>query len=167
MTIERPLPELLTVWRIRRLGMVAGGGLLAFLVLMVMAHALLDRPWGAAARLAGLVAVAGALLAGAAVERHARAAFARYSWVHRPGEGVVKQVGAWWHEEIWLPVSRLQHLDVVRGPLERRYGLATLALFTAGFHHHSVSLQGLDPERAVALRDALLEEIRSHRNAAP
>ena len=167
MTVEHPLPALLTVWRIRRLGLVAGVGLLTSVLLMVSAHALLDLGWVAAAGLAAPVAMAGALIAGAAVEWHARTAFARYRWTHMRGEGVVKQVGAWWQEEIWLPVSRLQHLDVVRGPLERRCGVATLALFTAGFHHHSVSLQGLDPERAVALRDALLEEIRAHRNTAP
>jgi hypothetical protein len=71
--------------------------------------------------------------------------------------------GAWWHKEIWLPVSRLQHLDVVRGPIERAHGLATLALFTAGYHQYCVKLEGMDPDHALTLRDTLLAEIRAQR----
>ena len=163
MTVERPLPPLLTVWRLRHLAWIAGGIALVFPVLMVLGHELLDLRWGAAAVRTALVALAGAVIAAAAIEWHARAAFARYSWTHLPEEGVVVHQGAWWHKEIWLPVSRLQHLDVVRGPIERAYGLATLALFTAGYHQYSVRLEGLDPERALTLRDTLLAEIRVQR----
>jgi membrane protein YdbS with pleckstrin-like domain len=162
-TVERPLPALQAVWRIRHLAWVAGGAAALFPALTVLGHELLDLRWGAAAGRAALVALAGAVIAGAGVEWHVRAAFARLSWTRFPGEGVVAHQGAWWHKEIWLPVSRLQHLDVVRGPLERAYGIATLALFTAGYHQYCVKLEGMDPERALALRDALLGETRAQR----
>lgn len=161
MTAERPLPSLLTAWRVRRIAWAIGGALLLFLVLTVLAHEALDMHWGAAARQAGGIALAALLPAAWAVEWHARRSLSRYEWSHLPGEGVVVRSGAWWHKEVWLPVSRLQHLDVVRGPLERRLGIATLALFTAGFQQHVVRLQGLDPGRALCLRDALLGEIRA------
>jgi membrane protein YdbS with pleckstrin-like domain len=162
-TVERPLPALQTVWRIRYLAWIAGGIALVFPVLMILGHELLGLRWGAAAGWTALVALAGAAIAAAAIEWHARAAFARYSWTHLPEEGVVVHQGAWWHKEIWLPVSRLQHLDVVRGPIERAYGLATLALFTAGYHQYSVRLEGLDPGHALRLRDTLLAQIRAQR----
>ncbi len=163
LTVERPLPSLLTVWRIRHLAWVAGGALLLFAVLTVLGHEALDLRWGEAARRAGFVALAALLIAACAVEWHARRALSRYEWSHLPGKGVVMRSGTWWRKEVWLPVTRLQHLDVVQGPLERAYGLATLALFTAGFHQHAVKLQGLDPGRALDLRDTLLGEIRAQR----
>jgi membrane protein YdbS with pleckstrin-like domain len=162
-TVERPLPALLTVWRLRGLLWAVGGALLLFVVLTMLWDLLGDLRMRAAARNAAVCALAALPTTYLLLAWHARRSMARYEWSHLPGEGVVVRSGAWWHKEVWLPVSRLQHLDVVRGPLERRYGIATLALFTAGFQQHSVTLQGLDPGRALALRDALLEEIRAQR----
>ncbi|MGE0883338.1 MAG: PH domain-containing protein [Blastocatellales bacterium] len=56
-----------------------------------------------------------------------------------------------------LPLSRLQHVDLERGPLERRFGLASLILHTAGTHSASISIPGLDAEDAIRLRDHLVE----------
>ena len=87
-----------------------------------------------------------------------------YRWRHRPGEGVVVWKGAWWQREVWIPMTRLQHLDIKRGPLERWLGLATLELHTAGAHDHETRLPGLEPPRAQALRDALLAELQREGN---
>ncbi|HKX27573.1 MAG TPA: PH domain-containing protein [Blastocatellia bacterium] len=56
-----------------------------------------------------------------------------------------------------LPLSRLQHVDLERGPFERMYGLASLILHTAGTHAASILIPGLDAETAVRLRDHLVE----------
>jgi membrane protein YdbS with pleckstrin-like domain len=56
-----------------------------------------------------------------------------------------------------LPLARLQHVDLRRGPLERLYGLASLVLHTAGTHSASISIPGLDADEAVRLRDHLVE----------
>jgi uncharacterized protein len=56
-----------------------------------------------------------------------------------------------------LPLSRLQHVDIQRGPVERKFGLATLILHTAGTHHATLALPGLDADEAVRLRDHLLK----------
>ncbi len=55
-----------------------------------------------------------------------------------------------------LPLSRVQHVDVQRGPLERRYGLASLILHTAGTHAAILTIPGLDAAEAVRLRDRLI-----------
>jgi membrane protein YdbS with pleckstrin-like domain len=58
--------------------------------------------------------------------------------------------------ETLVPRSRVQHLDIDRGPLERRYGLATLTLYTAGTGHSMIVHSGLAEADAMALRDALI-----------
>lgn len=64
--------------------------------------------------------------------------------------------GVYWRTSIAVPRPRVQHLDVTQGPLERRHGLATLSIYTAGTEHSQVSLPGLSHEIAQSLRDALL-----------
>jgi membrane protein YdbS with pleckstrin-like domain len=61
----------------------------------------------------------------------------------------------WWHR-IFVPRERIQHTDVVQGPLMRRFNLATLVINTAGTHEHSISIEGLDFQRAEQLRASLL-----------
>lgn len=54
------------------------------------------------------------------------------------------------------PYTRIQHIEVTRGPWERMLGLATLKLFSAGGAVHSLSLAGLNHERAENLRDYIV-----------
>jgi len=56
-----------------------------------------------------------------------------------------------------LPLNRLQHVDLHRGPLERMFGLASLVLHTAGTHSASITIPGLDSDTASRLRDHLIE----------
>jgi membrane protein YdbS with pleckstrin-like domain len=64
--------------------------------------------------------------------------------------------GLWWRSETLVPRSRVQHTDINRGPLDRKLGLATLKVYTAGTKLASVAIDGLPAERAVELRDALV-----------
>ena len=64
--------------------------------------------------------------------------------------------GVIWRTVTSVPKSRVQHIDVAQGPLERRYGLATLSIYTAGTEFARVDLPGLAYARAVAIRDRLL-----------
>ena len=64
--------------------------------------------------------------------------------------------GIIWRSETLVPRSRVQHTDLNRGPLDRRLGLATLKVYTAGTKLASVSLDGLPADRAAELRDALV-----------
>lgn len=63
--------------------------------------------------------------------------------------------GVLWRTVTHVPRSRVQHTDVSQGPVERRYGLGTLVVYTAGSDHARVSLPGLAWETALALRDEL------------
>jgi membrane protein YdbS with pleckstrin-like domain len=66
--------------------------------------------------------------------------------------------GVLWHSDIVVPFSRVQHIDVLQGPLDRFFGIATLSLHTAGNFNSAVPLPGLDK----ALADQMREEIRNH-----
>lgn len=70
--------------------------------------------------------------------------------------GIEIRRGRLWERTISVPRSRVQHTDVAQGPLERRYGIATLVLYTAGTEHSAVSLPGLPHGAALAIRDELL-----------
>jgi membrane protein YdbS with pleckstrin-like domain len=72
--------------------------------------------------------------------------------------GIVIQRGVLWRSHIALPRVRIQHTDVSQGPLQRRYGVGTLRLYTAGSRHTMIELPGLAHQDAIALRDALLAE---------
>lgn len=71
--------------------------------------------------------------------------------------GLTIQDGVWWRTQTSLPRVRIQHSDVSQGPLQRRYGIATLKLYTAGSRYTKVELEGLRHEDALALRDKLLD----------
>jgi membrane protein YdbS with pleckstrin-like domain len=58
-----------------------------------------------------------------------------------------------------VPVSRVQHIDVSQGPLERSAGVATLSLHTAGTEQNLVILPGTKRERAEEIRDVIRSRI--------
>jgi uncharacterized protein len=79
------------------------------------------------------------------------------AWGYRLDERVLLiRRGVWWRTVKLLPLPRLQHVDVKRGPLQRHFGLATLVLHTAGTHAASIEVPGLDAGEAVRLRDRLV-----------
>jgi hypothetical protein len=61
-----------------------------------------------------------------------------------------------WRSVVNVARSRIQHTDVSQGPLERRFGLAGLLIYTAGTDHAEVQLRGLDHATALRIRDHLL-----------
>jgi hypothetical protein len=81
--------------------------------------------------------------------------YRRFSYALAP-ERIEIRRGVLWRTLTSVPKSRVQHIDVAQGPLERRYGLATLSIYTAGTEYARVDLPGLTYARAVDIRDRLL-----------
>ena len=71
-------------------------------------------------------------------------------------QGIEIRRGVYWRVAINVPRSRVQHTDVSQGPLERRYGLGTLVIHTAGTQHARVALPGLEHGLALRIREHLL-----------
>ncbi|MFC9294463.1 PH domain-containing protein [Streptomyces sp. NPDC057011] len=70
--------------------------------------------------------------------------------------------GVLWREETVVPYGRMQLVEVTSGPLERRFGLASVQLHTAAAATDA-RIPGLAPAEAERLRDRLtaLGEARS------
>lgn len=73
---------------------------------------------------------------------------------------IVFQSGLFWRKTTVLPFNRIQHAEVTHGPLQRRFGLATLKFFTAGGANVDLNIDGLEASEAEALREDIL-----HRSA--
>ena len=102
-----------------------------------------------------------ALLVGAAILgalRWPRLAWRHASYVVRP-TGIEIRQGVVWRRITSVPRSRVQHIDVVQGPVLRRYGLAALTIHTAGTEEAAVALSGLSMATATGIRDALLADL--------
>lgn len=65
--------------------------------------------------------------------------------------------GIWWKKQTALNYSRIQHIDISHGPLERRFKLATIKFFTAGGMGSDLSISGLPSETAEYLRQQILK----------
>ena len=75
---------------------------------------------------------------------------------------LLQVVRGWlFHMDTVVPLVRVQHIDVTRGPLDKAFGTATLVVHTAGTHNSIVTLPGLSPDRASAIRDEIRQHIRS------
>ena len=80
----------------------------------------------------------------------------RYIRYRTDDNGFTIRRGVLWRGVTSIPKARVQHTDVVQGPIQRRYGLGTLVIHTAGTQDASVSLSGLPYDKALPIRDFLI-----------
>lgn len=74
---------------------------------------------------------------------------------------ILRVVRGWlYFTDTLVPLPRVQHLDITRGPLEKLFGTATLVVHTAGTHSSTVMLPGLSPARAEELAGVIRSHIR-------
>ena len=126
----------------------------ATLVMLLVATFAEDLPAPVALTLAALWA-AGAAALGWLAYRWPAIAYEHESY-RVDDSGIEIRRGVFWRDVINVPRSRIQHTDVAQGPLERRYGLGTLVVYTAGSDHARVSLGGLPHDVALRIREHLL-----------
>lgn len=133
----------ISVWRWR--------GVIATSILAVGSFAFVARS-GAGGMLAPLLVAA----VGAALVWYWPKAYFRRLRFGVDTTGIAIERGIVWRSRIAVPRARIQHTDVSQGPLQRRFGVSTLKLYTAGSRHTKIELPGLAHAQALALRDALL-----------
>jgi len=95
---------------------------------------------------------------------YARRYSALYAATHLT-DGVLIRSGVWWRGELFVPRARIQHTEIQQGPLDRRWGMASVSIHTAGTSLESIKLPGLPRPVAEALRDALLDR-KAHADGA-
>jgi len=152
--VSRPLDPRYVVLE-RQIGWIATAVLTLAALAGLGVYLLIARPGVGAATLVGGVTAAGVV------------AFAWWQQVWPPleyrfaayrvdGNGLEIRRGVYFRAVINVPRSRVQHTDVAQGPLQRRFGLATLIVHTAGNESAVVELPGLTHDIALAIRDHLL-----------
>ncbi|MBT2390421.1 PH domain-containing protein [Streptomyces maoxianensis] len=83
--------------------------------------------------------------------------------VHRwevTDEAVYVRTGAFWQEWRIAPMSRIQTVDTMRGPLEQAFRLATVIVTTAS-SKGAIKIEGLDHEQAAQLAEQLTRITRA------
>lgn len=133
--------------------------LIAWLPLMVGA-VVLDRVGLEGSEFQGLPLIAVPLLGAVAVIGAPRRIWSRLLYALEPAMLRVVR-GWWWHTDTLVPLVRVQHLDIARGPLDKMFGTATLVVHTAGTHNSTVSLPGLGPDKAVELATVIRGHIQA------
>jgi membrane protein YdbS with pleckstrin-like domain len=151
LSVFTPLDRrVIQLWRI---GGLIGFGIASIPVLvgmLVVSHALFNQavlafvPWFALLALAGLW-----------VMWYPPRAYRTWGY-HIDDRVLIIRSGVWFRVVRLLPLSRLQHVDLHRGPLERAHGLASLTLHTAGTREASLGIPGLSDADAERLRDRLV-----------
>lgn len=66
-----------------------------------------------------------------------------------------------------VPRTRVQHVDLIGGPVERALGLRRLKIYTAGTREADVSIPGLPVAEAERLRDELLSWVAIRTPSGP
>jgi membrane protein YdbS with pleckstrin-like domain len=61
-----------------------------------------------------------------------------------------------------IPFNRIQHTEVSQGPLERKFTLCTLKIYTAGGSTSDLSVPGLEQDEAQQLRDFIARKAASY-----
>jgi uncharacterized protein len=80
------------------------------------------------------------------------------AWFYRLSDDIVElKSGVIINTSVLIPLSRLQHVDLIRGPIEQRFGLSSLKIHTAGTRAASHTIPGLEASIAIKLRDDLVK----------
>lgn len=122
-------------------------------MLAIFAEASLGRWSPFPAPLLGLLVFMAALVLGL---WHARVLFTSWRWALREDD-VVARYGVVWRVSRSIPRVRVQHVDVRSGPIDRALGLVEVSLHVAGSAGAVLTIPGLAPKEAEALREALLD----------
>jgi len=72
---------------------------------------------------------------------------------------IVYKSGVFWRTVTAVPFNRIQHVEKSSTPLDRRFNIATLQLFTAGGSGGDLKIHGLSAKTAEKLRTFILNKV--------
>lgn len=141
------------IWLLRIRTLIAAVTMV--LPVFVLDFALRDEHWLPAGLAPAVVALAGLIVLILLPQRRYR------GWAYREeADELHIRHGLLIRVRTVVPFGRVQHIDTTQGPIERRLGLATLILHTAGTRSAAVSLPGLREADAEEMRDRIRAKIR-------
>jgi membrane protein YdbS with pleckstrin-like domain len=128
--------------------------------IVIVAALIGDRAVLSETPFSGLVPIAAVVIGLAAVLFFPAKTYRRLRY--RLTDRLLQVTRGWtFHTDTVVPLVRVQHLDVVRGPIDKMFGIATLVVHTAGTHNSIVTVPGLAPDRAAEMRDIIREQVRT------
>ncbi|MGS2721616.1 PH domain-containing protein [Paraglaciecola aestuariivivens] len=65
--------------------------------------------------------------------------------------------GLFFRKVVSQPITRIQHVELKRGPIDRKKGLAKLQVFSAGGASHTFEIPGLPVAKAESIRQFILQ----------
>ncbi|NOX51176.1 MAG: PH domain-containing protein [Gammaproteobacteria bacterium] len=74
---------------------------------------------------------------------------------------IIYKSGVFWRTVTAIPFNRIQHVEKSSTPLDRRFHIATLQLFTAGGSGGDLNIHGLSTRTAEKLRTFILDRVGS------
>lgn len=145
-TVEKPDPNVLLVWRWSNALSYSIFAVISFLVLTGM---VVTGKFPAWFMLGAVIPVGMWILSGAILKKQ----WENWSFQVTP-EALDMSHGWIWKNRRTVARDRIQHVDINSGPVDRRFGLVQVVVYTAGTTVGMIP--GLRPERASALRDQLM-----------
>ncbi|MFD2918504.1 PH domain-containing protein [Terrimonas rubra] len=104
-----------------------------------------------------IIIVSGSLLLLAVIHKIAQLLSFRFRAFAVREHDIVYQQGWLIRKKEFCPFSRIQHCSVNAGIFERKYGLATLEVFTAGSSGADIAIKGLTAEQATLLKEMIIK----------
>lgn len=124
----------------------------AWVVLIILIDRLQEPEW----ILTGSGALAVAVLANFII---GTASFRRKAWAVREKD-ILYRTG-WIFQRLHIvPFNRVQHCMVQSGPIERKFGLSTVSIYTAASNVNDISIHGLKHADAEALKNFILDQTK-------
>lgn len=65
------------------------------------------------------------------------------------------------HKETTVPFSRIQHIEIDEGPLERYFKLATMSIYTAGDSGKDLKINGLKVDEAQEMKEFITNYMKN------
>ena len=72
---------------------------------------------------------------------------------------ILYKSGVFWKSTTAIPFNRIQHVEKSSTPLDRKFGIANLKLFTAGGTGGDLTIHGLSGDVAEKLRKFILDKV--------
>lgn len=71
---------------------------------------------------------------------------------------IIYRSGWLWKDMTTAPFNRVQHVSIDQGPIERKFNLAKLKIYTAGGKASDMSIPGLTPTTANELKEFIVKK---------
>ncbi len=145
-TVEKPDPKVLMVWRWSN---ALGYSIFAVISLLVLAGVVIAGRFPTWYMAGALIPIGLWILSGAVLKKQWE------NWTFQVTPEALDMSHGWiWKNRRTVARDRIQHVDINSGPVDRRFGLVQVVVYTAGTTVGMIP--GLRPERANALRDQLM-----------